>query len=318
MSASVSRSSSLDSEELAIINGRQTLEEVVARLHDADSQEEKDLSSGTGLVSMNRFPFLSDLFSFGGAYGSIVVDEEDSAQEDNPIADIFLWRFPAVSIVWFSILQLIFFLHIFCHYSFLTIISVLALWQMLVDFVLVKTVPLLQTSAIVPKSFNISDVLRKHTLFSKRLVSRVAGIAHELADISIGMWKMTVFDANVARIVVVFRFVVVVLIRSFSVTTTTWLVLMGFFTIPYHYSKNKIFAAVVADTAGVNIKRKRDRFREFTRFLVQQALDRYQNESTMEGPDMRPKHGHKAGFYLWKSLHFVLERFNWIVEKAVG
>src|SRR5947207_3229107 len=80
------RSGTADSEELALSNGRKTLEEVAARLNDLEGEREA-MEGKRGLISVSRFPFLSNLFNYRSA--EIVVDEEDANQEDNPIADIF-------------------------------------------------------------------------------------------------------------------------------------------------------------------------------------------------------------------------------------
>ena len=97
------RESTADSEEAALSNGRRTLEEVAARLNDLDGAERGRAGLGKrGLISVDRFPFLTNLFNYRISNFGIVVDEEDANQEDNPIADVFLWRFPLVSMIWFS------------------------------------------------------------------------------------------------------------------------------------------------------------------------------------------------------------------------
>jgi hypothetical protein len=316
-----SRTGSLDSEEAALINGRKTLAEVAARLNDldGDGDEKRVVEGGRGLISVDRFPFLSSLFNFRSINHGIVVDEEDASQEDNPFADIFLWRFPLVSVVWFAILQVMFFLCVFCDYSLLTIGSFLLLWQLLVDFLMAKLVPHAQKLGLFSDDIDIKDVLRKNTFFNSRLNKRAASTTHELADMAIGIWRVTVFEANMSRVLVVTRFVIFVFFRSFSVATTLWLFLMILFTIPVSYSKNQVFAEAVADGAHVAASRRFTRVKKYSRDIVDTVAARaiFEAENINVGPESsRPlRMAVAAG---WSVLFEVIVRVDWFLDKLFG
>ena len=308
MTDSRSRSTTQDSEDVALYNGSKTLEEVVARLNDLENNGTGRRSSGKGLISVDQFPFLRNLFHAANA-NTIVVDEGDANLENNPIADIFLWRFPLVSTIWFVVLQLIFFLHIFCDYSLLTIMSLVALWQLLVDFLLVTVVPFAQKIGLFSEDIQIKDTLRKTTLFNTQVLKIVGAAAYEISDMAIGMWRMTVLEANMARVLVVFRFVLVVLIRSFSVPMTLWLILMAFFTVPVSYSRNRLFADVVVDGASDAASRKSFSIISFTRNLESAAFQSYRANYDEKK---------KADAFFWKIMFHLATNLNWLTEKLLG
>lgn len=275
-----SRAPTPDSEEAAaVLNGKKTLEEVAARLNDLDGdpKTKRIQRSKRGVTPTERPSFLSNLFNYRAYNSGIVVDEEDANQEDNPIADIFVWRFPLVTACWFSILQVLFFLVHFCDYTLLAIASFLGLWQLVVDLILVKVVPVLQKKGFVNEDLDIKYVVRKTILFNPQLIKQVGSAAYELADLMIGMWRLTVLEANLSRILIVGRFVFVVFFRSFSVATTTWILFMILFTIPVSYSNNRVLADAVADGAHVAASRNFEIVRRFSNGLVDAAARRFQD-----------------------------------------
>jgi hypothetical protein len=185
--------------DAAIASGRLTLEEVVNQLNDVDGASRRVRSTGeNGVLITARLPFLSSLFpsNRGLRYRGVIVDEEDFDQDNNPISDIFLWRFPLVSLIWFLTLQLVYFLHVFANYSLFTIVWVLALWQLILDFGLSRILPVLQRRGLVPKELDIQDSIRKYTFFNPELVKRVGSVTYEIADFAIGMWQFTVLEAS--------------------------------------------------------------------------------------------------------------------------
>jgi hypothetical protein len=315
-----SRASSLDSEEVALNNGRKALEEVAARLNDLEGREKSRTGLGKrGLGTSSGFTFMANLFNQRAQNNGIVVDEEDANQEDNPIADIFLWRFPVISAIWFSILQVLFFLFHFCDYSLLTVVSFVFLWQLVVDLALVKVVVLLQAKGIISEDLDIKDVIRKHTLFNPRSIKRVAATSFELSDLLIGLWRVTVYEANMSRVLIVGRFMFIVFFRSVSVPTTLWIFHMILFTIPIGYATNRIFADAVADGAHAVANEKLGRFKVLSRRLVDSTADRarhhYEISRQTKGPN-RPLDSVKAGF--WAILLGLAQNFDWLINKILG
>jgi len=315
-----SRPNSTDSEEVAAANGKRMMEEFAAKLNDVDAGVIKTgVRSGKGLISVDRFPFLSNLFNPQTSNNGIVVDEEDASQEDNPIADIFLWRFPLISAIWFIIVQLMFFLVVFCDFSLLTMAAFLALWQLVIDFSMAQFVPKAQQMGWIAGSFDIKEVIRKNTLFNINLNKRVASVTHEISDMAIGMWKVTVFEANLSSILVAGRFVVVVFLRSFSVATTIWLFVLVLFTIPISYSKNRIFADVVADGAHNAAAKRAKTFRGYFRQLVKITAAKVELESKnvqKATPDTKVLRIMIASS--WSILLLIATRLDWVVEKIAG
>jgi hypothetical protein len=314
-----SRTGTQDSEEAALSNGRKTLEEVAAKLNDLEGAEKGKLGGGKGLVSMNRLPFISNLFNYRASHNGIVVDEEDANQEDNPIADIFIWRFPLVSVIWFCALQVIFFLVHFCDFSFLFLAAFLGLWQLVVDLTLVQVVPKLQAGGMLAEDIDIKEVLRRNTLFNPRLIKRLASLGHELSDIMIGMWRMTVMEANMSRVLIVGRFVFVVFFRSFSVPTTFYVILMILFTIPVSYAKNRVFADAVADGAHITANRNFASLKRYSRTLVEiaanHARDNY--ERSKKGTNASQNISYvKSGF--WAFTLAAAQNLDWFVDRLFG
>jgi len=301
-----SRINSTDSEEAALTNGRKTLEEVAARLNDLDGERDATLEGKRGLISVSRIPFLANLFNYRSA--EIVVDEEDRNQEDNPIADIFLWRFPLVSIIWFVILQVVFFLCMFCNYTLLSVGAFLFLWQLVMDLVLVRIGPSLKKAGIIGDDVDMSETVKKNVFFNAQLIKRVGSATYEVADLLIGMWRVTVLEANIGRVLVVSRFVVVVFLRSFSFPMTFWVLLMILFTVPVSYSKNRVIADVMADGAHVAASTRFKRFRQFNRQLLDMVEDRARKESEMKSPTAP----------LWKFVLAGANNLYWAIEKVIG
>ena len=127
------------------------------------------------------------------------------------------------------------------------------MWQLLFDFTLHKVVPIMQNKGLIKPEINIRAEIRRHTFFNSSLNRRVAGVVYEIADLTIGMWKITVMEANLGRIFVAIRFLFFVFLRSMSVTTTMYLVIMAFFTIPISYRGHRGFVDVVSD--GLEFKK---------------------------------------------------------------
>lgn len=260
----------------AAYNGRMALDEVVAKLNDLDSNDgvppRSRSGSKNGLV-VNRLPFLSALFATNRSQysDSILTDEEDRNQEDNPMLDIFLWRFPFVSAVWFVVSQVFCFL-LFSGFSLVTLLAVLGLWQILTNFIASRLIPFGQKRGLINPELKIHNELRKHLFFNPTLVARAAGVIYEILDVVFGMWKITVMDANLGSVLVAFRILFVVFIRAFSVHTTLWLVVLAFFTIPVSYQGQKAVADLFAD--GVDFRKT-----TWKKSITAWAAERHENNT---------------------------------------
>ncbi|KAH9252089.1 hypothetical protein BASA81_010071 [Batrachochytrium salamandrivorans] len=253
----------------ASFNGRMALEEVVQKLNDLDHNDplrrasSSSISTSSSSSSMGksglgtRLPFLSALFATNrSSYSnSILTDEEDRNQEDNPWLDIFLWRFPLVSTTWFIVSQLLF----FClsnGLSMVTMWAVFALWQVLMDTMICVLVPKMQRQGLVNAEVDIHQVLRRNLFFSESSVKRGAGVFYELADLVVGLWRVTISDANLVVVLLDLRLGVLLLMCfCMSITTTLRVIILALFTIPISYQAQKPVADLVAD--GIQQQRAR-------------------------------------------------------------
>lgn len=252
----------------ASFNGRMALEEVVQKLNDLDHNDPLRRPSSSSVSSSSsssssmgksglgtRLPFLSALFATNRGSNSILTDEEDRNQEDNPWLDIFLWRFPLVSSTWFIVSQLLF----FClsnGLSMVTVWAVFGLWQVFMDTLICVLVPKMQRHGLVNAEVDVQQVLRRNLFFSESSVKRGAGVFYELADLAVGLWRVTISDANLVVVLLDLRLGLLLLMCfCMSMTTLLRVIILALFTIPISYQAQKPVADLVAD--GIQQQRAR-------------------------------------------------------------
>lgn len=311
-----SRSDSRASEEMALENGRLAMDGIAFAASQLTTEESQSLFGGeddhhvvsrpsrTRYTLADSFPLLLNLFTYTG--NEIVVDEEDASREDSPISDIFLWRFPSASVVWFCTLQVTMFLLLFCDYSLLTIVMSIGLWQLFVDVGFIKIVPWLQARKVVPADFDVKDWVRKNTFFNQALVKNVGGFIHEVADMTIGMWRVLVLEANVPQLLVAMRFMFLFFFRSFSFPITLWLLAMVFFTIPVSYGKNRVFADALAAGAHFFALNK---MAALQHRLRRWSATAYNNAKATNNLALK---------LIWQGVKTILDRFIIFNERLLG
>ena len=198
---------------------------------------------------ITRFPFLSLLFRDDSMSDGILADESAASRDDNPIVMVFLWRDPVVSAMWLSSATITFWLLNSWNMSLLTLVALLGLWQLIVDLLMVRFGPVLQRYGLVSKSLDFPKIVRRTRFFSPKIVHQYADAAHELSDVFIGYWRLVILEGRRNDIVSAARIVVFVLLRSVSMLTTSYLVVLALFTLPVSLNQNRILVDALRDSA---------------------------------------------------------------------
>jgi hypothetical protein len=252
-----------DDEQLAEENGKLTMLEVqqdaavadrFAKLKDElDIQVEEgsfSLSDRAPFLSGERFPFFQLLFregSSGSFSGDILADENEVAKDDNPIVQIFLWKDPIVSGAWLTAINLGFFTMMFADMSLLTIGCLLAMWQLIVDFCILRFGPILQRSGILSRKLDFANMVRKNRFFSPKLIKQYADAGHEVADMAFGFWNVVVIEGQWADVQFAVKFLFFVFLRSFSMAVTCYLLLVALFTLPISLNSNRVLTEALME-----------------------------------------------------------------------
>jgi hypothetical protein len=194
-------------------------------------------------LSATRYPFLSLLFAGSSRRSDyLVADETEASEADNPMVAVFLWDDPVLSLTWLLTLQVVFYLLAFADYSVITIASIMGLWQLLVDFAIVRMAPSLKQLGFLPYNFDPHKVVKTNKFFSVRLIKQVGGAVNELCEMVNHTWVEVVAYGNWPQVLIAVRFVFAVFIRSFSLPITMWLLFMIMFTMPISYTSRNLFA----------------------------------------------------------------------------
>jgi hypothetical protein len=139
-------------------------------------------------------------------------------------------------------LQVVFYLLAFCDFSLFTIGAIMAVWQLVVDFIVFKTAPSLKQLGFLPYDFDAKALIRSHTFFSTRLIKQFGAAVRESLEVIFSNWVHICVDGTWPQVLVAVRVIFMVFIRSFSVAVTAWIILNCLFTLPFSYSSRNLFA----------------------------------------------------------------------------